>query len=189
VDELTFANAPGLALTVLGGGFLVANLQLVGEFVRFFRYRSRALVTWPGRKPAHYGLLLGLGAVFAVLVFVKVVIQQRPPIDVFGEGMMLLYYGYLWPMSFRIGRGLYEHGIWAEAGFMPYRSVGAFSWRETPALTLVINSKARRLARPLSVPREHYGEVRRLLRDKIANRDIDLTGKSFDLGSDDRETV
>ena len=45
------------------------------------------------------------------------------------------------------------------------------------------------MARHLDVPQEHYGEVRRLLRDKIGAHDIHFTGKGFDLGSDEREMV
>ena len=40
-----------------------------------------------------------------------------------------------------------------------------------------------------SMCRLSYGEVRRLLRDKIAARDIYFAGKGFDLGADDRELV
>ena len=45
------------------------------------------------------------------------------------------------------------------------------------------------MVRYLGVPQEHYGEVRRLLRDKIAAHDIHFTGKGFDLGTDERELV
>ena len=102
---------------------------------------------------------------------------------------MLLYYGYLWPMSFRIGRGLYEDGIWAESAFIPYRAIGGLSWREEPDLALVLISRLRRLARTLFVPQQHYAEVRRVLRDKIASHDIDFAEKSLDLGGDERELV
>ena len=42
------------------------------------------------------------------------------PVDVFGETMMLIYYGYAVPLSLKIGRGFYEDGIWADAGYIPY---------------------------------------------------------------------
>jgi hypothetical protein len=109
--------------------------------------------------------------------------------DAFGEGMMLLFYAYLWPMSFRIGRGLYEDGIWVESGFVPYEKIGGLGWREEPEITLVIIYRSRSLAHPLTVPQQHYGEVRRLLRDKIASHDIRFTLKSLDLGGDERERV
>ena len=49
--------------------------------------------------------------------------------------------------------------------------------------------RLRSLARRLTVPQAHYGEVRRLLRDKIAAHDIHFTGKALDLGADQRDVV
>ena len=187
--EIDFATALEIALIGLGVGFLVASGWIVAQFVQYYRYRKTALVTWPTRKPPHYRFLLGLGVVFGVLVFVKVVLQQRAPVEAFGEGMMLLYYGYLWPMTFRIGRGLYEDGIWTDTRFVPYGKIGGLSWREDPDITLVIIYRLRSLARRLWVPQRHYGEVRRRLRDKIATHDLNFTMKAFDLGGDEREVV
>jgi hypothetical protein len=46
------------------------------------------------------------------------------------------------------------------------------------------------LARRLAVPHKHYGEARRLLRDKIAAHDLQFTGEALDLGGhDEREDV
>ena len=132
VIETDFATALQMALTALGVGFLVANGWILFQFIQYFRYRKTALVTWPTQKPPHYPFLLGLGLVFGILVVVKLVVQQRAPIEAFGEGMLLLYYGYLWPMTFRIGRGLYEDGIWTDSRFVPYSQIGGLSWREDP---------------------------------------------------------
>ena len=55
-------------LFVIGIGFLLANLRLLFQFVRFLRLRSSALLTWPGRRPPFYGLLLVIGAVLSVLI-------------------------------------------------------------------------------------------------------------------------
>ncbi len=71
---IDLSYVPGLALRVLGAGFLVANLHLVYQFIRFYRLRATALVTWPGRRPAYYGFFLGLGVVFGILVFVELII-------------------------------------------------------------------------------------------------------------------
>lgn len=186
---MSLSHAAGIALFGLGVGFLIANLRIILRFVRFFRYRARMLVTWQARKPPYYLAFLALGAVFGVLVCVKLLVQQRPPIEVFGEGTMLLYYAYLWPMSLRIPRGLYEDGIWAQSDFVPYGQIGGLSWREEQDITLVIIYRFRSLARPLAVPSSHYGEVRRHLRDKIASHDIHFTLKALDLGGDERERV
>ena len=40
-------------LIVLGGGFLLANLRLAFQLLRFLRLRSSALLVWSGRKPTH----------------------------------------------------------------------------------------------------------------------------------------
>ena len=66
--------------------------------------------------------------------------------------MMFVYYGYLVPLSRRIGRGFYADGIWAETGFVPYWRIGAVSWREGEEIALVIVSRLRNLARRLVVP-------------------------------------
>jgi hypothetical protein len=177
-------------LFVLGLGFLVANLRLLFQFVRFFRIRSSALLTWPGRRPPLYGLLLGLGVVLSILVFSKLVLLRQHPADVFGETMMMVYYGYGVPLSLRIGRGFYEDGIWADGGFMPYSAIGGLTWREGEQTTLVLMHRVRSFARRLVVPDRYYGAARRLLRDKIAAHDIHFTGKAFDLGlHDERDDV
>lgn len=177
-------------LFVFGVGFLVANLRLLYQFVRFLRLRSSALLTWPGRHPPFYRLLLGIGAVLALLIVYKLAVLQQRPEDVFGESMMLVYYCYSLPLSLRIGRGFYEDGIWADGGFMSYSQIGGMAWREEPQPTLVLMHRVRQFARTLAVPDSHYGAVRRLLRDKIAAQDIHFTGKSLDLGMhDERDDV
>ena len=177
------------ALFLLGAGFLVANLRLLARFLRFWRLRSSAVLTWPGRRPSSYGVSLGFGVLLGALVFVKVAIQHRPLADVFGEGMMFIYYAYAFPLSLKIGHGFYDAGVWSDKGFVPYAQIGGLSWREGTDLTLVLIQRVRQLVRRLDVPKEHYGEVRRLLRDKIATHDIQFTGKGFDLGADEREVV
>ena len=177
-------------LFVLGLGFLVANLRLLLQFIRFLRLRSSALLTWPGRRPPFYGLLLVLGAVLSILIVYKLGVLQQHPKEVFGESMMLVYYGYALPLSLKIGRGFYEDGIWADGGYMPYSSIGGLTWREEGQITLVMMHRMRAFARRLVVPDSYYGAARRLLRDKIAAHDIHFTGKTLDLGvHDERDDV
>lgn len=177
-------------LYLLGVGFLLANLRLIFQLIRFLRMRSSALLTWPGRKPPFYGLLLVLGAILSLLIVYKLAVLQQHPTQVFGEAMMLLYYGYAFPLSLKIGRGFYEDGIWADGGFIPYSSIGGLTWREDKQITLVLMYRMRNLARRLVVPDRHYGAARRLLRDKIAAHDIHFTGKTLDLGvHDERDDV
>jgi hypothetical protein len=177
-------------LFVLGLGFLAANLRLFYQFVRFLRLRSSALLTWPGRRPPWYGLLLVLGAVLSALIAYKLMVLRQHPIDVFGETMMLVYYAYAVPLSLKIGRGFYEDGIWADSGFVPYANIGGLTWRDDGQPTLVMMHRMRAFAQRLVVPERYYGAARRLLRDKIATHDIHFTGKTLDLGEhDERDDV
>jgi hypothetical protein len=188
-SPLAIAVLPKLLL-VLGAGFFVADVRLFLQFLRFQRLRSSALLIWPGRKPPFYPLLLALGAVLSLLIIYKLAFLHMHLLDVFGETMMLVYYAYAVPLSLRIGRGFYEEGIWADAGFIPYSRIGGLTWREGEQLTLVLIYRMRAFARRLVVPEMYYGAARRLLRDKIAAHDIHFTGKPLDLGMhDERDDV
>lgn len=187
-------QSPAQILFLLGIGYLVANLRVFADGLRFLKRRSRALLTWPGQRPRHYGMALGLGVVLGMLLVYNVFFRYQAPLQVvFGEAMMFIYYGYAVPFSRRIGRGFYEDGIWAETGFIPYANIGGITWREGPAgrePTLVIISRLRKLARRLIVPGRHYAEARRLLRDKIAAHDIHFSGTGLNLEThDEREDV
>jgi hypothetical protein len=170
-------------LLLLGAGFLVANTRLLLQYVRYARRRRHRLLTWPGPIPPYYGLGLAIGVALGFLLFYKLFFMRQP---VFGESMMFLYYGYLMPLSRRIGRGFYEDGIWADSSFIPYNEVGGISWRESPhAVFLVVISRTRNLARRLRVPVEHYAAARRVLRDKIGEHAIHFSGTGLDLGEHD----
>ena len=145
-------DTPSRLLLLLGVGFFCANLRLLSQFVRYLKIRSSALLTWPGRKPPFYGLLLVLGAVLALLIVYKLAVLRQHPIQVFGESMMLVYYAYALPLSLRIGRGFYQDGIWADGGFIPYSRIGGLSWREGEQVTLVMIYRMRAFARALVCP-------------------------------------
>ena len=177
------------ALWVLGAGFLVANVRLLGRFLRFLRLRSTAVLTWPGRPTSFYLVSLGLGILLGLLAFLKLVVWDRPLTDAFAEAMAFIYYGYAFPLSLRIERGFYDQGVWSNKGLVPYDRIGGLSWREGAEPRLVLIDRARNLVRHLDVPQEHYGQVRRLLRDKIGAQDIRFGGTGLDLGYDEREVV
>jgi len=170
-------------LQLIGAGFLVANVHLIFELVRF--RRLRAVLTWPSRRPPFFRLGVALAFVLGVLLVVKGFIQQRPIVDLFGEGMMFVYYAYLVPLSLRIGRGFYDQGVWSERGFLRYSEIGGLSWREGDEVTLVMVPRQRKLALPLIVPKPFYGAARRVLRDKIAGHEIELGTSALDLGARD----
>ena len=104
--------------------------------------------------------------------------------------MMVLYYGYLVPLSTRVRQGFYEEGVWAGPGLLRYADIGALTWREEPELTLLMVPRMKHAARRLPVPQPLYGQARRLLRDRIASHAIDLARPGLDLlGRDERDDV
>ncbi len=73
---------------------------------------------------------------------------------------------------------------------MPYRAIGAISWREGKDVTLLLTSRMRHFARKLVIPGRFYGAARRLLRDKIEANDIHFQHTGLDLGlGDERDKV
>ena len=175
-------------LLAFGVGFLVANLLVAADLVRFFRRRRRALLTWPGPRPPYFTMVILLAVALALLIAAKIIGHQHAPRQLFGEGMMFLYYGCLIPTTRKIARGFYEDGVWADRGFMPYARIGTMAWRDGNPATLLIIPRLSQIARPLTVPTPYYGAVRRLLRDKLQAHDIEVRG-NLDLGQDSRDLI
>ena len=171
-------------LFLFGLGFLAANLKILADLVRFRVRRSSALIVWLRPKPRFYRFSLLLATVLALLLAAKI-IQRRPPGQLFGEAMMLVYYGCLFPLSTRIARGFYRDGVWSDGGFIRWAHISAVAWKEEAGVTLVLISRLRSLARRLDVPGHLYGEARRVLRDRIRSHDIQIGGAGLDLGSRD----
>jgi hypothetical protein len=186
------------ALLALGVLFVIVDVKVGWQIISWWRIRRQSVVTWPGPKPPFYAINLAIGVMLGILLFVSAGLR-RPPSSLFGVGMMFLYYGYLLPLSTRIRRGLYEHGIWTDSGFMRYTDIGGLTWKSTSAKatpdegddTLVIASSHKTLARRLRVPGVHLGEVRHYLRGKIGEHAIEFdAGPGLHLGSrDTRESV
>ncbi len=170
-------------LLALGLGFLVANARLVAEYLSYRGRRRGALLVWPSPAPPYYGMGLAIGVVLGLLLLYKVIVVRQP---VFGEAMMFVYFAYLVPLRRQIRRGFYEDGIWADSSFIPYHEVGGISWREGDhAVSLLVLSRLRKLARRLAVPPEYYGAARKLLREKIGEHEIHFSGTGLDLGAYD----
>jgi hypothetical protein len=177
-------------LLLLGVGFLVANVRIGIDLVRFVRRRSSALLVWAPGKPPFYRMGIAIGAVLGALLLYDLLVLRRPLDRLFGVGMMFLYYTAGVPLSRLIQRGFYQDGIWADGGFIPYKQIGAISWREGEIVTLLIASRVRNLAHRLVVPSGLYGAARRQLRDKIAAHDIRFGGTGLGLGTaDEKDTV
>lgn len=196
---MTLDTLLGQILLLFGVGFLIANVRVGLELLRWQQRRRHALITWPANKPPFYAMSLGIGVLLGMLILLKAYLALRgnPPLtewfrrfatDTFGELMMFVYFGYMLPFSTRITRGLYEDGLWTDSGFMPYEQVGGISWRGG---TLVVISRHRSQARRMDVPSAALGELRRHLRDKISSHDIEIDeGPGIHLGTRDaRDSV
>lgn len=175
-------------LFVLGLGFLVANVRAAIDLARWARRKSGALAVWLPPRPPFYAMSLAIGGAMGCLLL-SAIFVPRPLPALFGEFMMFIYYAAAVPATTRIARGLYADGIWADSGFMPYDQIGGLRWQGDSIL--VVASRLRTLARRLPVPGPRLGEVRRLLREKIAEHAIDIeAGPGIHLGGHDaREDV
>jgi hypothetical protein len=170
-------------LLLLGAGFLVANARLLLHYVSFLKHRRAALLVWPAARAAYPPTTVAIGVVLGTLIAYKLLALRQ---QAFGETMMFLYYVYMAPLSRRIGHGFYEEGIWTDGTFIPYQEVTGISWREGKHdVTLIVVSRLQSLARRLAVPRDQYSAARRLLRDKIRQRRIELGGSGLGLGEHD----
>ena len=174
---------------LLGVGFLAANIRLALEYARYLTRRRTAQLTWRAPKPPYYVMQVALGVFLGVLLLYNVFrLYRGEPADwrLFGQGMMFVYYAYLFPITRNIERGFYEDGIWADSAFLAYNEIGGISWREGEhEVALIVTSRLRNLARRLHVPGDKYGAARRLLRDKIGEHAIHFTGTGLDLGLHD----
>lgn len=172
-------------LYLVGAGFLVLNLQIAYQYVKYRRQARSALLTWDPPRPPLYRMFLWVGALLGVEIVYKLAVLRMAPNNVFGETMLLVYYVYTLPLSLKIQRGFYEDGIWTDRAYISYGNIGGLTWREGDRITLVLLQRWRNFARRLTVPEPLYGEARRVLRDKIAAHDIHFTGKALDLGVHD----
>jgi hypothetical protein len=175
-------------LLLFGVGFLAATARALYLHVQYWRRRRSALLLWRAARPAFYGMQVGIAAALALLLLYNLFFRLPPLETLFGEAMMFLYYAYAVPITARIERGFYADGVWSDTGFIRYARIGGIAWRDekTPVLLLVLEGGG--TARSLAVPGQHYGAVRRLLRDLIARHTIRLAGHGLDLGvKDERE--
>ena len=169
------------ALVVLGVGFLVANLKVIADLIKYRQRRQKALLTWQGPRPSYYRLNILLAVTLGLLLAAKLV--RKEPDRAFGEAMMFVYYGCLFPLSTRIARGFYGDGIWSDSGFMRWAQISAISWKEEGRITLILISHFRNIARRLEVPGDLYGQARRVLQEKVREHALRMGGSGLDLGS------
>jgi hypothetical protein len=182
----SLTTAAPLILVLFGLGFLAANIKLIADLILFQVRRRSALLIWDAPKPRYHGFNLALGVACGLLVATKAFYLRRPLDQLFGEGMMFVYYGYTYPLSTRIARGFYRDGVWSDRGFVRWAGIAAVAWKEEEGnVTLVLVSRARQVTRRLAVPGRLYGQARRMLLDRIKAHDIHIGGTGLDLGSRD----
>ena len=179
----------GTLLLLFGAGFLAANLVTGWVCVQDWRRRRDGVLTWRMPPPRFAALPLVISAGLGMLIVYKLLVLEWPVRRLFGEAMMLTYYGYLYPLSLRLSRGFYQQGIRLDRGFVRWQDVTGLTWHREERPVLVV-AYHRRLARRLTVPPDHFGAARRILRDRIAAHQIRFTPGPLDLGGhDERQDV
>ncbi len=153
--------------------FSVLVARTLAGYLLFRRLRPTALLTWRVRRPAHFPFLLALGLVSAGVAVLNSY-QGRPFHHVYSQGVMAAYFILVAPLTFRIRRGLYEGGVWAEAGFLPYGRIGRMAFVEEPEIVLMLVPRGRAGALHLRVPPGEYGAVRKVLEEKIRSRAVQM---------------
>ena len=176
-------------LFLFGLGFLGANLGVAWDYLQHRRRRALAVLAWRPPPPPFAALPVLISAGLGLVIVYKLVALRWPVHRLFGEGMMLAYYGYLYPLSRQVQRGFFTSGIRLDRGFAPWPTITGLTWREEPGPVLVVISGRQRAGR-LTVPPQHYGEARRILRDHLALHDLTLDRPPLDLtGHDHREDL
>ncbi len=177
-----------LLLLLFGVGFLAADARALLLHLQYWRRRRTALLVWSARRPPFYAMQIGIAVALGLLLAYNLLFRLPPLETLFGESMMFAYYAYAVPMSARIPRGFYRDGVWSDRGFVAFGGIGGLAWREGKDPVLLIVAGEGGTARTLLVPGQHYGAVRRLLRDLISQHTIRLAGHGLDLGvKDERE--
>jgi len=179
------ADPLGTLLWLFGLGFLGANLGVLYDYAQHRRRRALAVLTWPPPPPPFAALPVLVSVGLGLVIIYKLVALEWPVDKLFGEGMMLAYYGYLYPLSRQVRRGFFTSGIRLDRRFVAWPSITGVTWREDPGPVLVVVSGHQARAGRLSVPPAHGGEARRILRDRIAAHDLRMDPPALDLGGHD----
>ena len=172
-------------LFIFGVGFLAANILGVAQFLRARARRDRAILVWPPPRPPLAPLFLLIGLILLLLILYNFVTQRARIPQIFGESMMLVYYLAVVHLKARLRLGVYADGIWTDSGLVPWSRIDALSWQEKPRLSLLVVSRARSVARRLTVPADLYGQARHVLRERVAAHDLKLGGAGLTLGLHD----
>jgi hypothetical protein len=174
-----------LVTIALGGVAIYFSVLIIRGALRYARFRKvrpTALVTWPGPPPAHFRLLLGLGAVAAAVAVLNGALHY-PFHKVYSQLAIAFYFIGILPLLARIPFGFYGDGIWSEQGFLPYHRIRRLAFHEGSEVVLLLVPWNGHGALRLPVPPGEYGAVRRVLGDMIRSRVLNLEGSILGLSS------
>jgi hypothetical protein len=161
-----------LGMALLFGVWILSSLV---RYAQFRRLSSQRLVVWETPRPWFFGLCLGIGFFMVVLTVMSAFLLRRPPLFVVAQGLMAVFYTVVFPLRFRILKGFYQSGIWAEQGFVAYRDIRWLGWQEKPEITLAFRRQERLLGSGdafLRVPGVHYGAARRVINERLEDRSL-----------------
>lgn len=173
----------GLAFAGLTVVFTAWILLLTVKYLRFRSLAPGSVLSWESPRPWFFGLCLGIGFFMVAMTFLSGFVLDRPPLHTVAQGLMAVFYTVVFPLSFRIRKGFYATGIWAERGFLPYHKIRWLGWREGKEIVLALRGEDRFLRQTddfLRVPGNYYGQARRILADRI--KDQSLAPKTSVLG-------
>lgn len=173
----------GLAFAALTVIFTVWILLLTVKYLRFRSVASGSLLSWESPRPWFFSLCLGIGFFMVIMTFLSGFVLSRPPVHTLAQALMAVFYTVVFPLSFRIRKGFYATGIWAERGFFPYQKIRWLGWKEGQEIVLALRGEDRFLRDGydfLRVPGDYYGQARRILADRI--KDQSLAPKTSVLG-------
>src|SRR5258705_11929906 len=101
-------------LFLFGIGFLIANLLVIADLIRFRIRKRSALLVWQGGKPRFYGFRLALGVMVGILFVFKLFVPHRPIETLVGGAVVFVYYGDALPPRPKIARRLYPQRLVSE---------------------------------------------------------------------------
>jgi hypothetical protein len=155
----------GFGLLGLGVYFGVQLWRGVRGYLQYRRVARTALLTWPAPAPEQLPWLLLLGCLGAATAAVNAW-YHRPVTHVTGLALMSAYFLGLVPLARRIRLGLYQDGVWAHRGFLPWPDVARIAFVEAPEIVLLLTARHRAVSFKLPVPAAEYGAVRKILEEK-----------------------
>ena len=162
-----------LGLLALGVYFTVQLIRGLWGYQRYRRVRPTAVATWAAPRQAQTVWLLALGVLGGGLAVLNAWLQ-RPPYHVYGLAIMSAYFLVMVPLATRIRFGLYQDGVWADAGFIRWEEIARIAFLETPEILVLLLPRRGRGYFRLLVPPTEYGGVRKLLAEKARDGALHL---------------